>query len=197
MYKKIWLFAFSFVLLVSGLYPIQSTAASIGFQKEGQLLSKKLSAVVIKDIAFDWTKPSGGAYPDLKANNKVAIYVSMAAQRVKIMQDDKVIYTMVTSSGVDGSKATSTPRGHYKIENEHGKWFYSPKYQEGAKYWTSWKNHGEFLFHSVPMDASGNVKVKEAMKLGKEASHGCFRLTIPDAKWINEHIPVGTDVYIR
>ncbi|CCU56791.1 ErfK/YbiS/YcfS/YnhG superfamily [Bacillus subtilis E1] len=36
----------------------------------------------------------------------------------------------------------------------------------------------------------------EAEKLGTKASHGCIRLTIPDAKWIYENIPEHTKVVI-
>jgi lipoprotein-anchoring transpeptidase ErfK/SrfK len=85
----------------------------------------------------------------------------------------------------------------FYIQPERGTWFYNRAEQEGAEYYVSWENHGEFLFHSVAMDKDGNVIELEAEKLGQKASHGCFRLTMPNAKWIYDHIPVKTKVVIQ
>jgi hypothetical protein len=75
---------------------------------------------------------------------------------------------MVASSGLDTKPDDSTPKGTFYIQQERGEWFYSPGYKEGAEYWVSWKNHGEFLFHSVPMDKNKQVKVSEAEKLSQK-----------------------------
>lgn len=104
---------------------------------------------------------------------------------------------MAASSGLDTNPNNSTPKGTFYIQPERGEWFYSAGYKEGAEYWVSWKNHGEFLFHSVPMDNDKHVIKNEAEKLGQKASHGCIRLAIPDAKWIYDHIQTGTKVVIR
>lgn len=150
----------------------------------------------VKNVV-DWTKPSGGAYPDLTKGRDIWLDVSIHDQKVYVKEQDDVIYTMVMSSGLDVSPDNTTPQGTYYIEPERGTWFYNKKEQEGAMYWVSWKNHGEFLFHSVPMNEDKSVIVDEAAKLGEKASHGCFRLTIPDAKWIYEQIPKHTKVVIR
>jgi hypothetical protein len=146
---------------------------------------------------LDWTMPSGGDYPMLSHGEPVWIDVSINKQRVYIKDGDKILYTMVTSSGLDTSPDNSTPKGTFYIQAEKGPWFYNKAEQEGAKYFVSWKNHGEFLFHSVAMDKNGKVIEEEAKKLGQKASHGCLRLTLPDAKWIYDHIPVKTKVVIR
>ena len=104
---------------------------------------------------------------------------------------------MVTSSGLDTSPDNSTPMGTFYVQSEKGEWFYNNSEHEGAKYYVSWKNHGEFLFHTVAMDKNGNVIEEEAKKLGQKASHGCFRLTISDTKWLYDHIPVKTKVVVR
>lgn len=145
----------------------------------------------------DWNQPSDGDYPKLAKGERLWIDVSISKQRVYIKDADKTLYTMVTSSGLDTSSDTFTPRGTYYIQPERGAWFYNKKEQEGAKFFVSWKNHGEFLFHSVAMDKNGSVIEKEAEKLGQKASHGCFRLTVPDAKWIYDHIPEKTKVVIH
>lgn len=117
-------------------------------------------------------------------------------QKAYIKAGSKTIYTMIVSSGLDQTHDDSTPKGTFHIEPERGEWFFSEGYQEGAEYWVSWKNHGEFLFHSVPMTKDKKVIEKEAKKLGAKASHGCIRLSIPDAKWIYENIPEHTKVVI-
>jgi hypothetical protein len=144
---------------------------------------------------FNWYSPTDGPYPELSGNMDVWIDASLSTQRIHIMNGDKILYTMITSSGID-SKSTYTPRGTYHIQNR-GNWFYASKFQEGAEYWVSWKGSGQYLFHSVPMNDKQEIISSAAAKLGMKASHGCFRLTVPDAKWIYENIPTGTKVVIH
>jgi lipoprotein-anchoring transpeptidase ErfK/SrfK len=145
---------------------------------------------------FDWTKPSDGPYPTITKQDHISIDCSISEQRVRILNDNKVIYTMITSSGMDGADS-QTPTGTYYIQPERGTWFYNQNEKEGAEYWVSWKDHGIFLFHSVAMDENKHVIPSEAAKLGTKASHGCFRLTISDAKWIYDNIPTGTKVVVH
>jgi lipoprotein-anchoring transpeptidase ErfK/SrfK len=54
------------------------------------------------------------------------------------------------------------------------------------------------LFHSVwyyEKDPS-TLSATQYNKLGTDASHGCIRLTVADAKWIYDNCPVGTTVEI-
>jgi hypothetical protein len=139
--------------------------------------------------------PSDGPYPTLQKGDWIEADVSK--ERIYIKEGSKTIYTMLTSSGLDTNPDTSTPEGTFYVQAEKGTTFYSPSEKEGAKYWTSWKNHGEFLFHTVPIDKNGNYIQSEAEKLGQKASHGCFRLAVQDAKWIYDNIPEGTKVVIH
>jgi len=145
---------------------------------------------------FNWNAPSDGPYPSIPQGADLWIDASLSAQRVYIMNGQNVIYTMITSSGIPGSSATDTPTGTYHIQNR-GTWFYSSRFQEGAEYWVSWSGWGDYLFHSVPMNSQEQVIPSVAAKLGVPASHGCFHLTIPDAKWIYDNIPEGTRVVIQ
>lgn len=152
---------------------------------------------------INWRLPSETvAYPDLKQLNDFWIKVVISKNRVYLMDGKKVVYTMYASAGeyerqADDKKKSTTPTGTYYIQAERGDNFYNPNLNEGANYWTSWLNHGEYLFHTVPTDANGNYKVAEAKKLGKKpASHGCIRLSVADAKWINQNVPQGTKVVI-
>lgn len=147
--------------------------------------------------AIDWNAPSNGTYPTVKDSESIWIDVSVDEQKVYIKNQEDTLYTMTASTGLDTSSDNSTPKGTYYIEPERGEWFFSSGYQQGAQYWVSWKNHGEFLFHSVPMDENQQVIESEAKKLGEKASHGCIRLTVSDAKWIYDHIKTNTKVVIR
>jgi lipoprotein-anchoring transpeptidase ErfK/SrfK len=57
--------------------------------------------------------------------------------------------------------------------------------------------HGVYLFHTVPTDKAGNYISAAAALLGTASdSHGCVRLSIPDARWINENARVGMRVHV-
>ncbi|WP_054665432.1 L,D-transpeptidase [Lacticaseibacillus camelliae] len=141
---------------------------------------------------IDWHQPSETvAYPKITSADKVAMYVNVAKQRVYVLVNGKKAYTMYCSSGIDNR----TPKGHFQI-GTRGDHFYTPSEKMGANYWTAFYGTG-YLFHSVPTDVNGHYLPKEAAKLGKEpASHGCIRLSIADAKWVNQTIPTGTPVVI-
>lgn len=128
-----------------------------------------------------------------RANQGWRVDVSISRQSVKVFKDGRLQKQMLASTG---TKDQPTPLGQFKIQNR-GPWFFSKKYQQGGKYWVSFKNWGQYLFHSIPMDEDQNVLPEEASKLGQPASHGCIRLAIADAKWIYDHIPQGTPVNIH
>ena len=52
--------------------------------------------------------------------------------------------------------------------------------------------YGDYLFHSVLYYQNSN-RVMDG-RLGINASHGCVRLAIENAKWIYDTIPRGTKV---
>lgn len=144
---------------------------------------------------INWRKSSETkAYPDVKQAADFWIKVSTEKERVYLMDGSKKLYTMYASTG---SKDQATPKGTWHIQYEKGDFFYNQESGEGAKYWVSFKDHGVYLFHSVPTDQEGNFIEKEAQQLGKKAaSHGCVRLSVPDAKWFYQNIPPETKVVI-
>lgn len=60
-------------------------------------------------------------------------------------------------------------------------------------YWTQFK--GNYLFHSVLYNPGSMTSIQDG-RLGINASHGCVRLDINDAKWIYQNIPSGTKVVV-
>lgn len=141
-----------------------------------------------------WKKPTGD-YPDLENVTDLKILVDTKNQKTFLYDGNERLTSFVVSTGIlDGD--SNTPLGDYVIENERGENFFAASFGEGANYWVSFKDHGIYLFHSVPTDENGDYIVSEAEKLGKPASHGCVRMSVPDAKWFYENIPTGTPVKI-
>ncbi|KRK78688.1 L,D-transpeptidase [Companilactobacillus nodensis] len=165
-------------------------------QKTEQIAKKKkeAKAKAKKKDLNEWKRPSESkAYPDLAKHKDAYIKVSIDKQRVYIIDGKNTLYTMKAATGEKGSP---TPKGTFHIQNR-GDSFYNSESKEGANYWTSFKDWGVYLFHSVPTDKDGKYVESEAHKLGERSSHGCVRLTIPDAKWINSSVPGGMKVVVQ
>ena len=171
----------------------KSSAQNINKTIESQNKSDENAIPKQKDKDF-WKKPTG-KYPNLADISNLNILVDTKNQRVCLLDGDKKITSFIVSTGIlDGD--SNTPLGDYVIENERGDNFYTPRFGEGANYWVSFKDHGVYLFHSVPTDKDGNYIESEAEKLGKPASHGCIRMSVADSKWFYENIPTGTPVKV-
>ena len=136
---------------------------------------------------------SSKTYPNLSNYDQLEIKVSIAKQKMSILSENKVIFSTTVSTGASESP---TPPGNFVIESERGDFFYNATSGEGAYYWVSFKDHGIYLFHSVPTDENGNEIPQEAEKLGQACSHGCVRMSREDAKWFYENIPEGIAVQI-
>lgn len=153
--------------------------------------SAKVTNETTKQI--DWKKPSEDkSYPELTIDD--VMLVNTLENRVYIQRNDKTIYTMYCSAG---SEETPTPKGDFAIENERGETFVNSVTGEGANFYVSFKDHGIYLFHTVPIDDNGEYIPSEAEKLGLEAaSHGCVRLSVADAKWFYDNAVVGMKVTV-
>ena len=153
---------------------------------------------------IDWHKSSETIpYPDLSKVKDFWIKVDLKNNRTYLYDGSKIIYTMYSTGGIykkdpkTGKMKSATPTGTFYAQQERGDSFFNQSLKEGANYYVSWKNHGEYLFHSVPTKADGKYNEKEAAKLGKtQGSHGCIRLSIPDAQWMEQNLPVGTKIEI-
>ncbi len=148
---------------------------------------------------IDYQRPSEDKpYPELQGINDLSIVTDISDNRTYLKAGKKTIYTMYSSAGKIENGKSTTPTGTFYVEPERGESFFHQELQEGANYWVSFKNHGEYLFHTVPTKGDGSYNQKEAAKLGKQpASHGCIRLSAPDAKYLYENLPTGTKVIIR
>lgn len=179
-------------------HPSKSAASSSSAtkgQKKQQTRDQKPDPSVLFTHPVDWLKSSQQVdYPDPAAHPGLSLEVSLQDQRVYVRDGTDLLYTMYASTGMDDS----TPKGSFHIQAERGDHFYNPSEGMGARYYTSFLNHGVFLFHSVPTDSSGSYIKEEADMLGvRPSSHGCIRLTVPDARWIMQSVPTGTPVLVK
>lgn len=107
-----------------------------------------------------------------------------------------VVFTRSDGSWVDvmnvtvsvGAPETPTVTGTFTIA-ERG---YSFGSGYTCYYWTQF--YGDYLFHSVLYD-EGTFDVQDG-RLGYSISHGCVRMDINDAYWINQNVPYGTKVRV-
>lgn len=112
-------------------------------------------------------------------------------QHLVVYRGQEAVRRITVSGGKPGSE---TPKGEYRIQNR-GERFFSQKYQQGAYYWVRFQ--GNYLFHSLPFDRSGQFIPEEAARLGCPASHGCVRMSLEDARWFYQNVPDQTFVVIR
>ncbi|OPJ55200.1 L,D-transpeptidase [Clostridium oryzae] len=156
-----------------------------------QTKNKNEKAVMANKYVFPKEEPVRA----VPSNHKYLVKVKINQQKVDVYEDEYKIRTMKCSTGLSGENS-STPLGHFKINGYYGQYFYSSKYNEGARYWVGFIN-GKYLFHSIPTEQDGDVIASEAKKIGNRASHGCVRLSIKDAYWFYETIPQGSEVIIE
>lgn len=118
-------------------------------------------------------------------NNIVTVYSTL---------DDSIVRQMICSTGV---AKWPSPRGTYIMPEpsksfERSEWY---QFQDGyGKYGSRIK--GNWLFHSYLFweKDEETVKWESVAGLGTNASHGCIRLYIEDAKWICDNCLPGTEV---
>lgn len=126
------------------------------------------------------------------SDTRFLLLVDIKTQKTKVFLGEKgnwkLVKDYISSTGVSGK---DTPKGTYTIASR-GEWFFSEKYQQGAKYWVQFQ--GNYLFHSLPMDQEKNIV---DYTLGTPASHGCVRLKVEEAKWLYDNIPSDTKLIIQ
>ena len=140
-------------------------------------------------------------YPDFpyfievdKTNQVITVFTTSSTGRY-----DKPVRVMLCSTAQNPKKF---PAGYWKLKKDrtsasnvwrtmmsHG----APLYAQYATQIT-----GHFLFHSVPYSDTKKdaLDQKRFAALGSPDSGGCIRLTVENAKWINENCKAGTTVHI-
>lgn len=103
------------------------------------------------------------------------------------------VRAMVCSCG-ELNEENITPTGTYAVYFKN-RWhaLFGDVY---GQYVTGFSGH--YLFHSVPYleTSADSLKTEEFNKLGTNASQGCVRLMVSDAKWIYDNLSMDTEVEV-
>ncbi|MBC5648023.1 L,D-transpeptidase family protein [Christensenella tenuis] len=133
-----------------------------------------------------------------------------AADTYKIIVDIEHQVTMVYSQDENGEytvpvrymlcstgKDDCTPKGTFKMDNYHVRFSQFARDKTYGQYWTQIR--GAIYFHTILYEEFDTSTYIEEVweKLGTADSHGCIRLTVPDAKWMWFNIAPGTVCVIR
>lgn len=89
-----------------------------------------------------------------------------------------------------GAFSTPTKTGEFTVGSKG--YSFGEEHGYSCYYWTQF--YGAYLFHSVKYYA--NTRNIVDGRLGVNASAGCLRLQIDNAKWIYDNIPRGTKVIV-
>ena len=100
---------------------------------------------------------------------------------------------MLCSSGVSSSP---TRTGVFKLKSYRVRFGLFKNTSVYAQYWS--QIDGRMYFHSILYtDRKAETYNTSFNNLGNRASHGCIRLSVPDARWIWYNAAPGTTVVVR
>ncbi len=135
-------------------------------------------------------------WPDIEKDYYIIVYKKNCSVLV-LKKDDYGKFNQIEKifrCSVGISNGHGTISGRFSVKSKH-EW---RMMNDGtyAQYITQFKGH--YLFHSLPYLSmeKDSMMMEEYEKLGTEASHGCVRLTVEDAKWIYDNAKEGTQVSV-
>lgn len=129
-----------------------------------------------------------------KSGKKYLVLVSKEKHQVRIYKGKKNKWKRVKKFKCTvGKSSTPTPSGTYRIGSK-GRYFNTGTNMR-CWYWTSFK--GDYLFHSVLYNRNSKPNHLLNGRLGADLSHGCIRLALGNARWLQKKVPSGTKVVIK
>jgi lipoprotein-anchoring transpeptidase ErfK/SrfK len=171
--------------------PLQTENSIIPFENYAPTVNMSIEELIGDN--GDYAAPGGLPKPDT-----YRIIIDIANQVVMVFRKGiggeytEPVRYMLCSSG----KNNKTPIGIFKLGKHHVRF---GRFSIGgcAQYWSQITRR--IYFHSVLYNSkNAQSYIKSAYNhLGTPVSHGCVRLTVPDARWIYYNIAPGTEVEIR
>lgn len=120
------------------------------------------------------------------------IWVDLTRLSIYLMKKVNNEYTLIKTIDCSaGAESTPTLRGYFKIKAKVYK-FYNTKYRAGAMYGLVY--YGNYMIHSVSIDQKGKIIDNSIIR---RVSHGCIRISMSDAKYLYNNIPVGSVVWVN
>lgn len=126
----------------------------------------------------------------ISSNTKWLILVDTRANRVAIYSGSKGNWAEKKYwSCTTGAAGTPTVKGYFTVQSK------GLAFGSGYTCWYYTQFYGNYLFHSILYNPGSKTSIQDG-RLGINASHGCVRLSLANAKWIYDNIPRGTKVYV-
>ncbi len=197
---------FTYKKTTTGFYKNTQTAVE-AFQKHNGLEANGIVDKDTWDMLFNDVTVAGASDPAKPAYEPTPLpyffEVDVANQAVKVWKYNRSTkdYSDLDRAFIcaTGTKKYPSPLGTFTLSGRRAAHCKFPTWGGGeARWWT--KITEEIAFHSVLYGDSGNdmtLKVSSFKGLGKRGSHGCIRLTVPDAQWIYENAKAGMKVWIH
>ena len=134
------------------------------------------------------------AYAQAASEHPYMVTVNATKNIVTVYEKDEAGKYTVPKKAFVCSTGEKTPAGTFRTTDK-----YTWRLLFGDVYGQySTRIYKHILFHSVPYfeEDPSTLEYEEYNKLGTQASAGCIRLTVEDAKWIYDNCPAGTIVKI-
>ena len=152
------------------------------------------------NMSFEELVGDNGIYDDIAAYPEPDTYkliVDLAHQVVLVYKKDESgeftvpVRYMICSSGKKGNAVGTFEMGEHRVR--------FGKFVNDGVYGQYWSNiYGRIYFHTILYSKrSAGTYTSSYKHLGKKASHGCIRLTVPDARWIFYNAAPGSVCEIR
>lgn len=124
------------------------------------------------------------------SNTNQLIWVDIDRQVTNVFTGKKGQWKLARTIPVaTGRNSSPTVRGTYKVQRK-GKGFLV---NEDIKVIKDTQFNGSYKFHSVLLDKKGKVVDGTVLK---RRSHGCIRMAVADATWIQDKVLLGSAVWI-
>lgn len=134
------------------------------------------------------------AYAQAASQYPYMVTVNATKNIVTVYEQDAAGNYTVPKKAFVCSTGTQTPAGTFRTTDKYTwRLLFGDVYGQYAT-----RIYKHILFHSVPYfeEDPSTLEYEEYNKLGTQASAGCIRLTVEDAKWIYDNCPAGTTVKI-
>jgi lipoprotein-anchoring transpeptidase ErfK/SrfK len=173
------------------------TPAPLGIKKQALTFAELAPATT---MSFEELVGDNGVYenaseiPPLPSSDTCKIVVNEYWQFAAVYAKDAngeytvpVRYMIVTT----GAKSSPTPKGTFKLGHRFVRFGLFEDFSVFGQYWR--QIYGPYYFHSVLYTRrDGDAYNSSYSRLGRRGSHGCIRLTVPDARWIYYNAAPGS-----
>lgn len=133
---------------------------------------------------------SSGIYSQQTLSGSWVVKVNRALNVVTVYKGDTPVKAFLCSTGLNNA----TPLGTFTILDK------LQRHELNGPTWGYYCSHitSDILFHSIPAPTTDRTQVPSYKfnVLGQQASQGCIRLAMGDAKWLYDTVPIGTTVVI-